>query len=721
MAAFLSPLGGAGWQFFNDQGNVLAGGMLYTYLAGTTTPAATYTTSVANVANPNPIILNAEGRTPQEVWLTGGTQYKFVVQDATSVTVTPGTWDNISGVNDVSTLSTQWVSSGLTPTFINSTNFSVPGNQTAVFQQGRRVQIAVTAGTVYGYVQKTTFSTNTTVQVVLDSGALDSGISSVNYGLLTSLTESIPQQFFYYLNILDPRFGVVGDGVTDDTAAVNAVISFIGSSNVTLLVKGTMKISGTLTFGFNTELLFQEGGKFVGTAGTESIQVQRQINAGRYQIFSNCVPTATNGMTVYPDWFGAQINNSGFDSGPAFNSAYKFLSNTGGTINMSPGTYTISTTIVNNWGHIRLVGQGLNITTISMTSATLGAIQNYGVAGTPIANCTFEDFSLLCSAAGSSTGSFGLDLQYCSVTHLRNMQIQEFLFGLGLLRATNTEVDFVECSYVAGSTNGFIAFNLNGGGTGTGGNASSNFRDCSAAGLNTLTGSIGFKMYGVYMSDYYFDNCATAGTNYGYSVDYTSAPSFNEDIIIRQPIVDQFTTQGIFVSGLPAGGRLTISDGWINPKSGANNATTCIYVTGSGGNILINGNQLVADSDIIHTTGVYLLNSTGTTISANAICNTNIGVGMSGSGYNSITGNQFNNVATAATYFVQGVGDARTMVTGNSFTGFATVGVEFDNTSSGSGVVANTFNVTHIGTRIQNSASTPVGSSDGSTGLNSGF
>jgi hypothetical protein len=36
MAVLLSPLGGAGWQFFNNDGTVLSGGKLYTYAAGTT-------------------------------------------------------------------------------------------------------------------------------------------------------------------------------------------------------------------------------------------------------------------------------------------------------------------------------------------------------------------------------------------------------------------------------------------------------------------------------------------------------------------------------------------------------------------------------------------------------------------------------------------------------------------------------------------------------------
>ena len=101
MSVNLSPLAGAGWQFFNDSGVPLSGGLIYTYAAGTTTPQTTYTTSTGNVANTNPIILDSAGRTPSEVWLTGGVSYKFVIK--TSANVLIRTWDNISGLNDLTT------------------------------------------------------------------------------------------------------------------------------------------------------------------------------------------------------------------------------------------------------------------------------------------------------------------------------------------------------------------------------------------------------------------------------------------------------------------------------------------------------------------------------------------------------------------------------------------------------------------------------------------
>lgn len=98
-AVNLSPVGGAAAQFFTNNGVVLTGGKLYTYLAGTTTPATTYTTSAGNVTRTNPIVLDAAGRVPGggEIWLTQGVVYKFTLTDSSDVLI--ATYDNISGIS----------------------------------------------------------------------------------------------------------------------------------------------------------------------------------------------------------------------------------------------------------------------------------------------------------------------------------------------------------------------------------------------------------------------------------------------------------------------------------------------------------------------------------------------------------------------------------------------------------------------------------------------
>jgi len=103
MSVNLSPIGNSE-QFFDNNGVPLSGGLLYTYQAGSSTPLATYTDINATVANANPIVLNSSGRLDNEVWLTYGYYYKFVLK--TSAAVTLGTYDNIYGIVGIQAEST---------------------------------------------------------------------------------------------------------------------------------------------------------------------------------------------------------------------------------------------------------------------------------------------------------------------------------------------------------------------------------------------------------------------------------------------------------------------------------------------------------------------------------------------------------------------------------------------------------------------------------------
>jgi hypothetical protein len=61
-------------------GKPLAGGKLFSYAAGTSTPQPTYTTAALDIPNPNPTILDASGRA--WVFIEDGVGYKFVLHDA---------------------------------------------------------------------------------------------------------------------------------------------------------------------------------------------------------------------------------------------------------------------------------------------------------------------------------------------------------------------------------------------------------------------------------------------------------------------------------------------------------------------------------------------------------------------------------------------------------------------------------------------------------------
>ena len=91
-SVLLSPVGN-GQQFFDNNGLPLSGGLIYTYQAGSSTLLTTYTTVNGTIANTNPIVLDASGRTPSEIWMQTGYSYKFIIQ--TSAAVTLQTLDNL--------------------------------------------------------------------------------------------------------------------------------------------------------------------------------------------------------------------------------------------------------------------------------------------------------------------------------------------------------------------------------------------------------------------------------------------------------------------------------------------------------------------------------------------------------------------------------------------------------------------------------------------------
>lgn len=96
-------------QYFDSNGDPLAGGKLYTYISGTTTPQATYTDSAGGTANTNPIILDANGRC--DMWLDPDLSYKFVMYDADDVL--QWTVDGVAGLLAPGTVATESLQDGI--------------------------------------------------------------------------------------------------------------------------------------------------------------------------------------------------------------------------------------------------------------------------------------------------------------------------------------------------------------------------------------------------------------------------------------------------------------------------------------------------------------------------------------------------------------------------------------------------------------------------------
>lgn len=233
MSVFLSPVGGAGAQFFDNSGNVLTGGKLYTYAAGTTTPQATYTSSAGSTFHANPIVLDAAGRVPSggEIWLADSQIYKFVLKDSNDVLL--ATWDQLTGVNSnfvnyTAKTELQTATSGQTVFTLTTMSYQPATGSLTVYVDGVNqyegesyfetdsTTVTFVSGLHVGAEVKFTTAVQTT------GNATDASAVSYTAPYTGAVAYTVEDKLAQTVSVMD--FGAVGDGVTDDTAAIQAAI-----------------------------------------------------------------------------------------------------------------------------------------------------------------------------------------------------------------------------------------------------------------------------------------------------------------------------------------------------------------------------------------------------------------------------------------------------------------------------------------------------------------
>jgi hypothetical protein len=238
MAVNLSPVGGVAAQFFDNDGNVLSGGKIYTYGAGSSTPAVTYTNAAGVIQHANPIILNSAGRVPSgEIWLTEGIQYKFVINNANNELI--GTYDNIIGINSnflnyLAEQEIQTATAGQTVFTLTTTQYQPGTNTLSVFVDGVN---QYGPGAQYAYTETSstvvTFTNGlhvgalvkfTTTQA-LSGGAIDSSLVTYDPPFTGSVATDVENKLAEVLSVLD--FGADPTGATDSTAAIQAAIDAV--------------------------------------------------------------------------------------------------------------------------------------------------------------------------------------------------------------------------------------------------------------------------------------------------------------------------------------------------------------------------------------------------------------------------------------------------------------------------------------------------------------
>ena len=266
MAVNLSPIWGAGAQLLDNSGNVLSGGKIYTYAAGTTTPATTYTSSSGITANSNPIILNSAGRVPYEIWLTDGVSYKFILKDSNDTLI--ATYDNLTGINSnfiayTAQQEIQTATAGQTVFNLTTMQYQPATNNLAVYVDGVN---QYGPGAQYAYVETDTdtvtfvsglhmgASVKFTTASPVASAVMNAENVSYDPPFIGSVGTNVEAKLAQTVSVKD--FGAVGDGVTDDTAAIQAAID---TENSVYIPSGTYLVTNRLNCDTVGQTIYGDG------------------------------------------------------------------------------------------------------------------------------------------------------------------------------------------------------------------------------------------------------------------------------------------------------------------------------------------------------------------------------------------------------------------------------------------------------------------------------
>lgn len=236
-------------QFFDSNGDVLAGGKIYTYTATGTfsTLKATYTTEAGTVEHPNPVILDASGIPATgngSIWLDG--TYDFLVADSNDVTVE--TTLNVTAFTTTSASSTAYFET-----------FSGTGSQTAFTTN---TDLGTDEKTIYVWVDQGLQETVTNGTFATDSDwtkgsgwTIGSGVATATGAISTAIEQTAAvtlvegQAYSVTYTITRSAGGLIpsvgGNSGTEQTASGTYTEVIIAGSTQTLAFTGNA-FTGTL-------------------------------------------------------------------------------------------------------------------------------------------------------------------------------------------------------------------------------------------------------------------------------------------------------------------------------------------------------------------------------------------------------------------------------------------------------------------------------------------
>lgn len=409
-------------QYVDSSGVPLNGGKLYFYEAGTSTALDTYTDSTGSEANTNPVILNANGEPTSGIYGPNGTGYKVNLTDSSDVQITnwpidnvyPGTLGNNSG----------WGPS-YTVTYTDADTLTVSGTDVSdIFHVGRRVWCSDadnSANDVYGVVKSVSFSTDTTIDILVDNlGSINAATDTLYPSIIRADSKSSYPKHYAILptetaaNIYDigKEYGDIlryiptnlhagiraGTNTTDLSTYLQNCIDehkkVFCSSKVTVLLENT--VTGTTDIAIEGDnITIDASGSFTGThvlsfEGTGLSQIE-DLNAD-VAIGDTSFDLASTPSVVADDIF--LIYNPSSSSWSGFNANYK------------AGEYCEVVSVSTNTIKLK------NPLYDSYTAANVDVYKQTSI--TPVIN----NLTIL----GSSTENV-LNLEYCRNARINNVRI----------------------------------------------------------------------------------------------------------------------------------------------------------------------------------------------------------------------------------------------------------------------------------------------------------
>jgi len=279
---------------FNQGGIPLAGGLLFTYAAGTNTKLATYTDSTGGTPNTNPIVLNANGEC--DLWLTDGQAYKLVLSPSTDTDpATNAYWIRDNVTNNVFPFN---------PTFHNVTVSGTLG-----------VTGAATFSSTINHVTLTQPATGATLTLADNSSLITSGAFSVTLTATGTTSVTLPTAgTLARSDQATDTFGALTDVTTNNASITahgfmkklpnNAMLFYDGTGNFTAPPSQSLipdsRSSNTILGGSDSGHLIEiTSGTF-----TQTMTASGTLGNGWYVLYWN---NGTGTVTITPN--GAETIN----------------------------------------------------------------------------------------------------------------------------------------------------------------------------------------------------------------------------------------------------------------------------------------------------------------------------------------------------------------------------------------------------------------------------